>query len=291
MSTQYTNLAEAIKLLQPTAEVILRSRPMDFTDETYHGFQQLLDASMHEVLAAYEGNNHFLNDMRAKSAWTSRMSRAVSNILRRELRGEGIAAPVGGYRCFDCGHMSGSYAALLDHKRGAHPTSSTPTINAPIKEVAVIPLFTPTHNIDLRMFPPGRFAVTDPTGKVRFFVITELKRRARLTGRFVWTKYRYANEYLDKGDRTVREQIGETKKYIGKQKIIESVYYGEDEPLIQLIAEDPATALQEYGRQLNKCGYCGRSLTDELSRERGIGPDCWEAKHVPYIFAKAGISS
>lgn len=32
---------------------------------------------------------------------------------------------------------------------------------------------------------------------------------------------------------------------------------------------------QRYGQMIGKCGVCGRTLTDELSRERGIGPICW----------------
>ena len=29
-----------------------------------------------------------------------------------------------------------------------------------------------------------------------------------------------------------------------------------------------------YGRELGVCGVCGRTLTDENSREAGIGPVC-----------------
>lgn len=32
----------------------------------------------------------------------------------------------------------------------------------------------------------------------------------------------------------------------------------------------------EYGKHIGRCGRCHRTLTDELSRSRGIGPDCWE---------------
>jgi hypothetical protein len=37
-----------------------------------------------------------------------------------------------------------------------------------------------------------------------------------------------------------------------------------------------ARAAQErYGKEIGRCGKCGRALTDETSRQRGIGPDCW----------------
>jgi hypothetical protein len=31
-----------------------------------------------------------------------------------------------------------------------------------------------------------------------------------------------------------------------------------------------------YGQHIGACGRCGRTLTDEVSRSRGIGPDCWD---------------
>ena len=42
------------------------------------------------------------------------------------------------------------------------------------------------------------------------------------------------------------------------------------------IAEQGADeARQLFGQEIGCCGRCGRTLTDDLSRERGIGPDCW----------------
>jgi len=37
--------------------------------------------------------------------------------------------------------------------------------------------------------------------------------------------------------------------------------------------EDAARTL--YGQTIGACGHCNRHLTDDLSRARGIGPDCW----------------
>jgi len=49
----------------------------------------------------------------------------------------------------------------------------------------------------------------------------------------------------------------------------------EDKKLIlDRIAENPIAAMQFYGQHIGCCGYCGRSLTDELSRHIGIGPIC-----------------
>ena len=47
--------------------------------------------------------------------------------------------------------------------------------------------------------------------------------------------------------------------------------------ILALIAVDETGAAQRYGQEIGKCGRCGRTLTDETSRARGIGPDCAEA--------------
>lgn len=37
----------------------------------------------------------------------------------------------------------------------------------------------------------------------------------------------------------------------------------------------PAASMVLYGQHIGSCGRCGRTLTDAVSRARGIGPDCW----------------
>lgn len=44
--------------------------------------------------------------------------------------------------------------------------------------------------------------------------------------------------------------------------------------ILAKIAEDVQGAMLRYGQQLGHCGHCGRTLTNELSRELGIGPIC-----------------
>lgn len=49
--------------------------------------------------------------------------------------------------------------------------------------------------------------------------------------------------------------------------------------LLDRIAEaGPQEAMLRYGREIGECGHCGRTLTNETSRERGIGPVC--ARHM-----------
>lgn len=46
--------------------------------------------------------------------------------------------------------------------------------------------------------------------------------------------------------------------------------------VMDAIAADPTTAARRYGQMINHCSRCNRTLTDTVSRERGMGPDCAE---------------
>lgn len=91
----------------------------------------------------------------------------------------------------------------------------------------------------------GRYA-TEFDGKLRFFVVDK-----PTTGR--WAGYMF-----------VREQAGGDLFSIGtarRRKVMEA-----------LVAD--SEALARYGKELGVCGRCGRELTDETSRQAGLGPVC-----------------
>lgn len=44
--------------------------------------------------------------------------------------------------------------------------------------------------------------------------------------------------------------------------------------ILLAIARDPAAASARFGHEKGRCGVCGRGLTNDLSRELGIGPVC-----------------
>lgn len=46
--------------------------------------------------------------------------------------------------------------------------------------------------------------------------------------------------------------------------------------VLKVIAKDPAKAMALFGHEFGRCGLCGRGLTNDLSREIGIGPVCRE---------------
>lgn len=49
---------------------------------------------------------------------------------------------------------------------------------------------------------------------------------------------------------------------------------GEKRSVYEALASDPDEAIARYGREIGRCGYCHVVLTEELSRESGVGPDC-----------------
>lgn len=124
---------------------------------------------------------------------------------------------------------------VTDPAMVAAPTATVPTW-API----------PTDLVD------GRYAVPVPgigEGELRFYRV----RTNRRTGR----------RYFD--------------RLVGSPMSMRAVRVGPDERRAALgrIIADPGTAARTFGRKLGRCARCFAVLTDETSRERGIGPDCF----------------
>jgi len=44
--------------------------------------------------------------------------------------------------------------------------------------------------------------------------------------------------------------------------------------ILTALGADVVAAVATYGQEIGDCGICGRTLTDEESRDRGIGPVC-----------------
>lgn len=102
--------------------------------------------------------------------------------------------------------------------------------------------------------PDGRYGLRNVPGhknKVSFF-------RLRTPKDGDWKGYQFIDQIVGHGKRfPVKEQATRTKirELIKEQGVVES--------------------LQLFGQEFEHCGRCGRELTDDLSRARGIGPDCW----------------
>lgn len=96
--------------------------------------------------------------------------------------------------------------------------------------------------------PQGRYAVEEE-GVLKFFHVDK-PNEGRWSG-YTFIKIRASDELY---------RVKDTARCQNILKLIE-------EKGIQLCMED-------YGKMLGSCGNCGRTLTDPVSRELGIGPVC-----------------
>jgi hypothetical protein len=73
----------------------------------------------------------------------------------------------------------------------------------------------------------------------------------------------------------VKRQAGDNFDRFGSQRP-GATYRGAAADLLAQVAAEPFAAMARYGVEIGRCGNCNRTLTDETSRARGIGPDCWQ---------------
>jgi len=122
-----------------------------------------------------------------------------------------------------------------------------------IKELLALPNLegtTPAPTVIKTVVPEGRYALRDDDGVVRFYKV-DRPTEGRWAGR-VFVKQQASDDTYP-----VRGHAAQTVlSLIEKAGINES--------------------LTLYGMELGHCGHCGRTLTDEASRARGIGPICLE---------------
>lgn len=95
-------------------------------------------------------------------------------------------------------------------------------------------------------FPSGHYAV-EMDGKLHFFQVDKPE-KGKWEG---WT--------------FLKEQASDEKYPVKGRRML---------AVFQAISEDWHEAMLAYGREIGKCGHCNRTLTDEDSRARGIGPVC-----------------
>lgn len=111
---------------------------------------------------------------------------------------------------------------------------------------APAPAATPTPTVDVDVMPDAGYYAVDWNGDLKFYVVREGK--GGWTGRKFLNRYR--SDYLDRPAARERADV------------------------IALIMADASAARETFARETTRCYRCGRRLTDEESRARGIGPDC-----------------
>jgi hypothetical protein len=96
--------------------------------------------------------------------------------------------------------------------------------------------------------PAGRYALVNTDGIVKFYAVDR-----PTEGR--WAGYVFVNA------------LGSEERYPIRDR-------AEKARILAEIGADVDDARVRYGVELGRCGNCGRALTDETSRQAGIGPDC-----------------
>ncbi len=154
------------------------------------------------------------------------------------------------------------------------------------KRLIIEPSPAQTTSFDLRgTLPEGarRFAVT--TGStVRFFRTWTCRSELTITAEYVFSKFVKGSQVVPAGTLCLREQVGDTKKLLGFQFPQEfDTYFGSDHGVVEKIIEEPLASMRLYAQEMQRCMWCGKSLTDENSRKFCVGPECWDTKHIPLV--------
>ena len=114
----------------------------------------------------------------------------------------------------------------------------------------------PTTGMDLTGLAGGYYAAT-VDGVTKFFRIDK-PAEGRWNG-WVFVKIQASDDLHPQG----RQAPGKA-------------YQGSSQDYLRQILANEQEAFALYGKQIGRCGICGRTLTDETSRARGIGPVCAE---------------
>jgi hypothetical protein len=75
-----------------------------------------------------------------------------------------------------------------------------------------------------------------------------------------------------------------------KSDELRAISYAERAVVLDLINANPDEAGMRFAVELTRCRCCGRMLTDEISRLRGEGPDCWGRKAGRDEIGRAALS-
>lgn len=142
--------------------------------------------------------------------------------------------------------------ALRENKPAEPKTGTAPTVER--------------AGVDLRGLHAGRYAYQPEDGQAQFYKV-DVPDTSDRWGGWVFVKAVYGGDRYDKV--TAQRPGADTAKPSQRDKALEA------------IVADPKAAMLLYGRLIGECGHCGRTLTNERSRELGIGPVC--AKRMTWL--------
>lgn len=124
-------------------------------------------------------------------------------------------------------------------------------VSAKIEELKALPVVAKAEApaTDAPDVPAGRYAVTGEDGSTKFYRV-DRPTEGKWAG-YVFVKVQAGDELHPLKGRTAKDGV-----------------------LRKIAADGIQEAMLRYGREIGECGHCGRTLTNEESRELGIGPIC-----------------
>ena len=273
-----------------------------------------LKAGVMYYVQSYEGTTRFVHDIKGKLArygyLTERQLTVAADILRGEIAkgtvviasragrgavvtttehvgsssGESIPVPVGQeqpdenhlVQCYKCHFWFRDMHDVLAHKSVMHYGKTTVEV-AVLKDEEVEATY-----LDISPIPDGRYAVVrddfvdDSEDNTFWYIKVHTYRKpTKLQKRFRWGKFLVGAEVLPVGTIEVRIQRGDTHELVGYQRPGEGYRGTHVDQLITILGR-PQTYAKMFARMKTRCGICGKSLTQDESTGRGIGPDCYE---------------
>lgn len=257
---------------------------------TTSDIEQYRDNGLDLQLAAeifVERHNGSLKFMRSVQGYYNRtgritqaQARAALNILREDVRpkeeSEQAVEPEK-HECLICHDRFDKFDDLDQHRALYHGGKERPETFTDVGEAeAVLEVNESKKGLDLRNLPDGRYAV--PSGNMpgqtyAFLAVKRVKRTVHRDRRYQYGKIVTGSEIVVAGTIEVRLWSSDTKEWVGQQKPGD-VYRGKFEEELEMVMMGPETFAILFGRLLGYCGRCGKKLTDDLSREIGLGLDC-----------------
>lgn len=223
------------------------------------------EAAARAYLATYTGSFEFLVDMKRRRSFTPKM---VAAILRCAARDQARpAAPAATPATEADGNEDGRRLNLAPNAFAGQCRSCRGTVaaNAGRREkvegrwtvlhstttecaAATVPAAAPQAPVvPLPDVPAGHYAVETEAGHLAFYEVDRP------------TEGRWAG-------RTFVSVLASDERHPVRGAATAAV--------LAKIAADPRAAMLRYGQEIGRCGHCHRTLTQEDSRRRGIGPIC-----------------
>lgn len=225
-----------------------------------------LKAGAIHYISTYSGYSNFITDLKVhlirKGSLSLPQIRGALNVMRNELKSGKLTRVV-----------KGQAIPLI-----ANPTPTAPEVPLPggAEPVSVI-AEKEESLLDITSIPDGRYAIPDLSQKndFVFLMVKTIKKRIYRDRKYRFGKFRTGQEWIEPGTIEVRQWSQDAKELVGYAKPGEG-YKGEFiDQLVDVIKAPEAFALL-FSLTIGRCSVCGKTLTDDTSREMTIGPECFK---------------